>query len=201
MNARFRKILVVVVCVAIIAGASTYALYSYTPLFRGANGQTRGATCQVGPSGSYCGGDGSAYFLGWKAPDETMISTSFVINETLTTFVNANVNVFPYFQQNGSLYLGLYVNGYLRATQSYNLTSEWGASVLNVVKNSSSDDQVVEFPAVLAGYEVSFSFIYGKPIASGSVVTVAALSSEPIWFQISNTTTSISSYESTVPPD
>ena len=120
-------------------------------------------------------------FSGWQMPADTLISTSYLTNQTLSKFLAATFNVFPYEVQGGTiLYLGLYMNGQLANSQKYTLTGtyETPASIKTISK-----DGVANFSTSMLGFTVS-QFPLSSPITAGTEVTVTAWASNPIWVQL-----------------
>jgi len=130
--------------------------------------------------------------VGWFMPADTLISTSYSANRTLVGFIEATLNVFPYQITPGTvLYLGLYTNGRLAATQDYNLSSshKTPATILGNVENG-----VASFSNSLLGFTVS-QFPLNATLPVGTTVTVTVWVSNPIWVEVDGTSVT-HSYES-----
>lgn len=118
---------------------------------------------------------------GWLMPSNSLISTSYSANRSLSTFIGAQLVVFPYQIQPGTvLYVGLYLNGQLGAAENYTLKTSYDnpAYVLGDVKNgvaNFSDSRVV--------FTVSMIRLKAT-ISAGTQITVTAWASKPIWLQI-----------------
>lgn len=144
-----------------------------------------------GSSGHYLFGTNSTSFKGWLMPSHVLLLSPFVASSSsLNHFVGATFNVFPYgIGQNKSLYLGLYVNGELRASQYYNLSD--GNAHSAVLQNYLSND-LANFSASLEGYTVTLALRSALPV--GTTITVSAFVSGPIWIQIADNP-SVQSFE------
>ncbi len=119
--------------------------------------------------------------VGWLMPPNTLISTSYVANVTLSGFIEATLNVFPYQIKPGTaLHLGLYLNGRLSATQDYDLSGNYTtpATILGPV-----DHGVANFSNSLLGFTVS-DLPLGTTFPPGTTMTVTAWASNPIWVQV-----------------
>ncbi len=193
------KILIVVLCVVGILSGSLLAIYYYAPIFHKTIGGLPTLTCS--DTQVYCGGTSSNGSVGWEVPANTMISTSFVTDESLSTFLNAVPSIIPYnIQSNSSIYFGLYVNGDLKANMSYNMSNGnySSAGVTRTIQNQNGDNLAV-FTNDFVGYSVSFSLSGGTSIPSGTTITVLMFANNPVWFQVANSDSSIHSYETSVP--
>lgn len=134
-------------------------------------------------SGNSFGSVGTS-FTGWLMPSQDLISTSYVVNHSLSQFVSATLNVFPYqLPSNGVLYLGLYINGKLSANMSYNL-GQSVATPAAIVQSLASQppNKLASFTPSLEGYSVTV-FLH-SPLPAGTTITVSASVTEPIWVQI-----------------
>lgn len=135
-------------------------------------------------SNGYIFGSTGMNFTGWLIPANTLISTSYVTNQSSNGFVSANLNVFPYhLPQNGVLYLGLYLNGKLAANDYYNLGQSVAhpATVIRITDNTSGR-LLASFTPSLEGYSVTL--LLHNSLPSGTIITVTSFVSEPIWVQI-----------------
>lgn len=192
-----RRISVVVFFAVVVMGGSLFAL-----ALAGRAGSLEGGLPARVPNASndYVFGSIGRNFTGWLIPANTLISTSYVTNQSSNGFVSANLNVFPYrLPQNGVLYLGLYLNGELAANDSYNL----GQSVAHPATfirstTSQSGTALASFSPSLEGYSVSL-FLH-HPLPSGTTITVTTYVSQPIWVQIDQGATSPSYIVSTSTP-
>lgn len=139
-----------------------------------------------GPTGHYLFGTNSTRFTGWLLPSHTLLLTSFTTGGTLNHFVGATFNVFPYdVQQNSSLYLGLYVDGELSASQSYNLsdTNAHPASILQSL-SSANGAQLADFSASLEGYTVTLTL--NNTLPADTKITISAFVTAAVWVQIAD---------------
>lgn len=165
----------------IVVGSSLFAL-----AIVGRMGHQASAFGAVLPSSSnnYIFGSTGRNFTGWLMPAHTLVSTSYTTDQSLNGFVSATLNVFPYaLPQSGTLYLGLYVNGKLAASSSYDLGQSVAhqAAVSQYLVNGSGN-ALASFTPSLEGYSVTL-FLHSS-LPSGTVVTVTAYVSDPIWVQI-----------------
>jgi hypothetical protein len=125
-------------------------------------------------------------------PSNVSIATTYVANQSLNSFVEASVNLFPYQLPTGSsLYLGLYVNGNLEATQVYRLDQGSGqnASIVSIISAN-----VANFTSSSMGFTVTY--VPTSSLPTGTSITVTALATSPVWVQIDDQATT-HSYEST----
>lgn len=151
-------------------------------------------------SNNYIFGSSGNSFTGWLIPAHTVISTSYTTNQSLNGFVSATVNVFPYnLPQNGTLNLGLYVNGGLVASSSYSL-GQSAAHPAEISQDlvSQPGEALASFTPSLAGYSVSLSL--RNPLPSGTVISVVAYASSPIWIQIDSGVHGLSHVEPSASP-
>lgn len=146
-------------------------------------------------SNNYIFGSSGSDFTGWLMPADTLVSTSYITNHSLNGFVSATLSVFPYrLPQNGTLYLGLYVNGKLVANDSYDVWQSvaYPAAILQNLVNRSGD-ALATFTPSLEGYSVTL-FLHNS-LRSGTVIGVTAYVSSPIWVQIDSGAQGLSSVE------
>jgi len=137
---------------------------------------------------------------GWLMPANTIISTSYVANSSLSRFIVGTLNVFPYHVVPGTvLRLGIYLNGQLAAARDYDLTGSYKdqdisgnyntpATMLGNVENG-----MANFSNSLVGFTVS-EFPLKGTLPSGTMVTVTAWASHPLWVQVDRTAP-VHSYE------
>ena len=146
-----------------------------------------------GTQGNYELGTNSSSYEGWLIPSNTLVTTSFVATNSLNHYVSANLDVFPY-QQTGTLYLGLYINGVLEANDTYNLNN-LHAHPATLLQNVSiaNGAQLSIFSHSLEGYSVYFALQNSVP--SGARLTVSVFTTNPLWVRAANSS-STSSYES-----
>jgi hypothetical protein len=122
--------------------------------------------------------------VGWLLPADTPISTSYTSNHSLTGFIGATLNVFPYEVVPGTiLQLGLYVDGQLAATQSYTLSGTYHtpATIVQTIATG-----VANFSNSMLGFTVS-ELSLKTTLPPGTNVTVTAWASSPIWAQVDPT--------------
>lgn len=151
-------------------------------------------------SNNYIFGSPGSNFTGWLMPAHTLILTSYTTNHSLNGFVSATLNVFPYrLPQNGTLYLGLYVNGKLAASNSYGLGQSVAhpAAILRSLVNGSGDASA-SFTPSLEGYSVTLTLNNSLP--SGTIIGVTAYVSNPIWVQVDTEVQGLSFVEATPIP-
>ncbi len=118
---------------------------------------------------------------GWLMPANTVISTSYVANQSLSSFIGAALNVYPYEIQSGTaLDLGLYVKAKLVATQNYVLTGIYKTPA-TILRNAGSG--LAEFSNSTVGYTVALLHLTSS-FPAGTKVTVTAWASNPVWIQV-----------------
>ena len=122
--------------------------------------------------------------VGWLMPSDTFIWTSYTTNQSLSNFIVATLNVFPYQIQPGTtLHLGLYVNGKLEATQVYDLGASSNAHPATSLSNVGS--QLRNFTYSMMGFTVSL-FPLNSVLPSGTTITVSVSVTNATWVQIEN---------------
>src|SRR3989442_237802 len=142
-----------------------------------------------GPTGHYLFGTSSTNFNGWLMPAGVLVVMSFVAKDSLNHFVGATLNVFPYeMKQNSFLYLGLYVNGQLSASQHYDLSSSRAhpAAIVQSL-SSSTENNFAKFSHSLEGYTVALALNNALP--AGTTITFTAFVTNPIWVQTADNPT------------
>jgi hypothetical protein len=119
--------------------------------------------------------------VGWLLPADTAISTTYTTNHSLTGFIEATLNIFPYEITPGTtLQLSLYVNSLLAATQSYVLSGTYHAPASIVQKIA---PEVANFSNSLLGFTVS-ELSLNTTLPAGTTVSVVAWASNPVWAQV-----------------
>lgn len=191
---RTRRLSMVVFVSVVIAGSGLFALALV--------GRTNSGFALRIPSASnnYFFGSSGSDFTGWLMPTRTLVSTSYTTNQSINGFVGATLNVFPYhLPQSGMLYLGLYVNGRLAANSSYNLGQSVAhpAKIVQDIVNASGN-ALASFTPSLEGYSVTL-FLH-SPLSSGTVVTVTAYVTDPVWVQIDASAPGLSYIQPTSSP-
>ncbi len=138
----------------------------------------------TGLSDSYLFGTNSASSIGWLMPANTMVTTSLTANSSLNHIVDAAFNVFPFQLGTKILRLGLYVDGVLSAERSYNFSNLIEPTPATIAQNLSAVQgaQLANFSSSLVAIAVSLELNGSLP--AGTVVTVAAIASSPIWVQV-----------------
>lgn len=129
--------------------------------------------------------------IGWLMPGNTLVSTSQIANGSLSGFVEATLNVFPYQIEKGTtISLSLYLNGALVTTTSYDLFGNHAtpATVTRMIQPG-----VANFSNSLLGLTVS-QFPLNAVIPPGTSVTVTSWVNHPVWVQI-DTISPAHSYE------
>jgi hypothetical protein len=126
-------------------------------------------------------GIGSA---GWLMPANTSISTSHSAGQSLSGFIEATLNVFPYKIQPGTvLYLSLYTNDHFVANQEYDLS---GTYQTPATMTRMSGTGVADFSDSMLGFTVS-QMSLNTALPAGTKVTVVTWVSNPIWVQVDST--------------
>ncbi len=121
---------------------------------------------------------------GWLIPANAMMATSHTANKSLSGFIEATLNVFPYQIQAGTtLYLSLYVNDQLASSQKYDLTASYSTPA---VVTRTMGNGVADFSNSMLGFMVT-EFPMNNAFPAGTKVTVLAWVSNPIWVQVDNT--------------
>lgn len=194
---RTRHLSLVVFISVVIVGSGLFGL----ALAGRTGSSTRGFSLRLpSASNNYFFGSSGTNFTGWLMPAHTLVSTSYTTNRSLNGFVSATLNVFPYrLPQNGTLYLGLYVNGKLAASSSYDLGQSVAhpAAILQDLVNGSGN-ALSSFIPSLEGYTVTLSLHSSLP--AGAVITVTAYVSAPIWAQIDSGAPGLSHVDPTSSP-
>lgn len=151
-----------------------------------------------GTQGNYGFGTNSSSYEGWLIPSNTLVTTSFVTTNSLNHYVSANLNVFPY-QQTGTLYLGLYINGVLEANDTHNLNNSH-AQPATLLQNVSiaNGAQLSVFSHSLEGYSIYFALQNSVP--SGARLTVSVFATNPLWVQDADNSSTTSSEITTSNP-
>jgi hypothetical protein len=119
--------------------------------------------------------------VGWLLPADTPISTSYTSNQSLTGFIGATLNIFPYEIIPGTiLELSLYVDGQLAATQSYTLSGTYHtpATIVRTIAGG-----VANFSNSMLGFTVS-ELSLKTTLPPGTTVTVITWASSPLWAQV-----------------
>ncbi len=118
---------------------------------------------------------------GWLMPPNTLVQTSHTANHTLSGFVEGTFNVFPYHVlPDTKIYLGLYLNGQLVATREYDSPYNYNApaTILGNVVNGAAN-----FTDSMLVFNVSLLDL-SKTLPSGTIMTLTAWVSKPLWVQI-----------------
>jgi hypothetical protein len=129
---------------------------------------------------------------GWLMPADTQVSTSYSINQTVSSFIEGQIIVFTYQVQSGTvLDLGLYLNDNLASVQNYTMKIDYDnpAQVLGVVENGVANFSNSRFIFTVSELNLRTS------IPAGTKLTITAWVSKPVWVQI-DTPPLTNSYES-----
>jgi hypothetical protein len=120
---------------------------------------------------------------GWLIPADTLISTSYSMNQSVSSFIEGQIIAFTYQIQPGTvLYLGLYLNGQLAASQNYTLKTSYDNPAF-VVGNMESG--IANFSNSRLVFTVS-ELNLKTTIPAGTMLTVTAWASNPVWVQVDN---------------
>jgi hypothetical protein len=184
-----RRLLIAFSLVLLLAGTGAFAFVVHNEKAAPHNAHLGLVTSR------YNFGSGGNSTTGWLVPANTQISTTYVSTEAVNHSLIGSIVVFLY-DASGSIQLGLYVNGQLRASSGHEVGSGGGSGF--VTSEGNVTNNVANFEYVTTEYTVSI-FPLTSPIPAGVVVTVVAEFSSPLWVQIDNSPTTLS-YESTVSP-
>jgi hypothetical protein len=134
--------------------------------------------------------------LGWLVPSNTTIFTPLVTNMSATGWIEAQAFLFPFHvEPSTSAVLGLYADGKLIASSSYQNLSEndvggYGGTCTAGVCGSQMVKSVARDLAVFSDWtwELDLYHQIGWPssIPSGATLNVAFESSKPIWISVDN---------------
>ncbi|HKW05038.1 MAG TPA: hypothetical protein VJN71_07050 [Nitrososphaerales archaeon] len=117
-------------------------------------------------------------------PQDVLIETSITTNESCYGYLVGSVNIYPQpTLSNTSLYIGIYANGKLEANSTIDL-SKSVAPIATMVGTPALENgnSFANFSKSVAAYFAS-SNVGANVIPSGSVITITAYSTSPIWVQ------------------
>jgi hypothetical protein len=134
-------------------------------------------------------GSRESHANGWHIPANTLILTSYITNESMSGFINGAINVIPYGMTDGAtLFMGLYVNGQLRSSSNYTISSYYRspASMVGAMKSDWAifTNSFIEYNVAL----VSMKDI----LRIGSTITVTLWTSHPLWVQFDSNPATVS---------
>jgi hypothetical protein len=129
-------------------------------------------------------------------PADTLVTTSFVTTRTLNSFLTMMINVYPFnISPNATLYLGLYINGHLNASKTYDLSSSSAPAASMIGQPTETDGSITaNFTTSTEGWGVTV--ILNHSLLAGQNVSLTAYSTSSLWVQIGNKGTT-PSYETT----
>lgn len=128
--------------------------------------------------------------VGWQMPSDTLISTSYVANQSFDLYyMNAYVNVLSsssyQLQPGTALSFGLYINDRFMGTRvctTDNPNGSGGWASVGTLSNGSYMLTTLECGVTL----------FKTPFPAGSVLTVTVWSNHPIWIQVDSSPTTCS---------
>ena len=151
-------------------------------------------------TGYYFFRNGKTGTTGWQMPANTLVSTSFVLNQSINGFLGMNFNLIPFdYSANTILYLGLYVNGELmnNSTTNFSQSHAIRASMVGSPTNTPGGT-IANFTDSTESAGVSIvPLINSLPV--GTTITVTAYVTSPVWVETTPTGTYSSEATGTTP--
>jgi hypothetical protein len=159
------------------------------------NRSESGGLQAIDGSALYKFGNYATNFTGWQMPANVLTSTSFVTTQDIYGGLQASFNFFPYqMGTNTTLYLGLYIDGQLKASRTVDISQTHARPASMVTQPINlPGGPIANFTHSIDSYSVPYTF--STPIGTNTVITLTAFATSPIWVQTATGGAGSLSYE------